>query len=134
MRSKKYQFGRINFPNGDMVGHTGVPPAIIQSVEAVDECTAKLLKVINELNGVAVILADHGNADEMYTMKNGKKATSTAHSLNRVPCASVDPSYKGEYKMANIKNPGLANIAATLLNLLGYEAPKDYEPSLIEVK
>ncbi len=134
LRSGKYKFGRLNFPNGDMVGHTGVPAAIIESVEAVDECLGKILDVIKELNGIAVVLADHGNADEMYTVKNGKKQVSTAHSLNPVPCAIVDPSYNGEYEMAKVNTPGLANVAATLLNLLGYEAPKEYAPSLIEIK
>jgi 2,3-bisphosphoglycerate-independent phosphoglycerate mutase len=134
LRSGKYKFGRINYPNGDMVGHTGVPAAIIASVEAVDDCLAKLLDVIKELNGVALVLADHGNADEMFTMKNGKKQVSTAHSLNPVPCIVVDYGYQGEYEMAKINTPGLANVAATLLNLLGYEAPREYAPSLIELK
>ncbi len=134
LKSAKYKFGRLNFPNGDMVGHTGVPEAIIASVAATDECVAKLLAVIKELNGIAVVLADHGNADEMYTVKGGKKQISTAHSLNPVPCAIVDSGYNGEYEMAKVKTPGLANVAATLLNLLGYEAPKEYATSLIEFK
>jgi 2,3-bisphosphoglycerate-independent phosphoglycerate mutase len=134
LKSGKYKFGRINYPNGDMVGHTGVPAAIIASVEAVDEGVTKLLNVIRELKGIAVILADHGNADEMFTVKGGKKQVSTAHSLNPVPCAIVDPGYQGEYEMANLKGQGLANVAATLLNLLGFEAPKDYAPSLIKFK
>ncbi len=132
LKSGKYKFGRINYPNGDMVGHTGVPAAIITSVEAVDEGLRKILPVIKDVNGIAVILADHGNADEMFTVKNGKKQVSTAHSLNAVPCAIVDPNYNGEYVMANIPGQGLANVAATLLNLLGYEAPKEYAPSLIK--
>ena len=131
LRGGKYQFGRLNFPNGDMVGHTGVPEAIIASVEAVDECTAKLLKVIKELKGIAVILADHGNADEMFKIVNGKRQVSTSHSLNPVPFAIVDPNDQGEYKLAKLEKRGLANVAATLLNLLGFEAPKDYEPSLV---
>ncbi len=134
LKSGKYRFGRINYPNGDMVGHTGVTEAIIKSVEAVDEGLAKILPIIRELNVVVVILADHGNADEMYTVKNGKKQVSTAHSLNPVPCAIVDPNYNGEYVMADLKERGLANVAATLLNLLGYQAPQDYAPSLITVK
>ena len=134
MKSGKYKFGRLNYPNGDMVGHTGIPEAIIISVEAVDEGVAKLLGTIRELNGIAVILADHGNADEMFTMKNGKKQVSTAHSLNPVPCAIVDPGYQGEYEMANVPGQGLANVAATLLNLLGFEAPLEYAASLIRFK
>ncbi|MDE2027966.1 MAG: 2,3-bisphosphoglycerate-independent phosphoglycerate mutase [Candidatus Omnitrophica bacterium] len=134
LQSGKYKFGRLNYPNGDMVGHTGVPEAIIASVEAVDEDLAKLLSVIKELNGVALVLADHGNADEMFTVKNGKKQVSTAHSLNPVPCIIVDAGYQDEYEMAHLPGQGLANVAATLLNLLGYEAPKDYAPSLIRFK
>ncbi len=134
LKSGQYKFGRLNFPNGDMVGHTGIPEAIIISVEAVDQGVARLLEVVRELNGIAVVLADHGNADEMFTVKNGKKQVSTAHSLNPVPCAIVDPGYQGEYEMANLPGQGLANVAATLLNLLGFEAPKEYAPSLIRFK
>jgi 2,3-bisphosphoglycerate-independent phosphoglycerate mutase len=134
LRSGKYRFGRINYPNGDMVGHTGIPEAIITSVEAVDQDLANILDVIKELNGIAVILADHGNADEMFTVKGDKRIVSTAHSLNPVPCAIVDAGYQGEYEIADLKDKGLANIAATLLNLLGYEQPKDYAPSLIIFK
>ncbi len=134
LRSGKYKFGRINYPNGDMVGHTGVPEAIIASVEAVDEGLKKILDVIKELEGIAVVLADHGNADEMFTVKDGKRIVSTAHSLNPVPCAIVDPAYQGEYELADLKERGLANVAATLLNLLGLEQPKEYAPSLIAVK
>ena len=134
LKSGKYKFGRLNFPNGDMVGHTGVPAAIIISVEAVDEGVAKLLGVIRELNGIALVLADHGNADEMYISKAGRKQVSTAHSLNPVPCIIVDSGFQGEYEMANIPGQGLANVAATLLNLLGFEAPKEYAASLIKFK
>jgi 2,3-bisphosphoglycerate-independent phosphoglycerate mutase len=134
LKSGKFKFGRINYPNGDMVGHTGVPDAIITSVEAVDQGVTKLLDVIKELGGIAVILADHGNADEMFTVKGDKRLVSTAHSLNPVPCAIFDPGYKDEYSMADFKDRGLANVAATLLNLLGFQQPKDYAPSLIIFK
>ena len=134
LNSRRYKFGRLNFPNGDMVGHTGIPQAIIIAVETVDENLAKLLQVVHELNGIAVVSADHGNADEMFTVKNGKKQISTAHSLNPVPCAIVDSGYQGEYEMAHLPDQGLANVAATLLNLLGFEAPKEYAPSLIRFK
>ena len=132
LKSGQYKFGRLNFPNGDMVGHTGVPKAIIASVEAVDVCTATLLNAVAELNGIAVILADHGNADEMFTVKNGKKIVSTAHSLNPVPFVIVDSGYQGEYKIADLSKRGLSNVAATILNLLGYEKPENYDPALIE--
>lgn len=134
LSSGQYKFGRLNYPNGDMVGHTGVPAAIIASVEAVDEGLVRLLKVIKDLKGIAVILADHGNADEMYTVKNGKKTVSTAHSLNPVPFIIVDPGYQGEYEIADLNERGLANVASTLFNLLGFEKPGDYAPSLIRIK
>ncbi|MEW5894699.1 MAG: 2,3-bisphosphoglycerate-independent phosphoglycerate mutase [Candidatus Omnitrophota bacterium] len=135
LRSGKYRFGRINFANGDMVGHTGKREAIITAVETVDSCVCRLIDVaVKELGGIALVTADHGNADEMFTEKNGKKAVSTAHSLNPVPFAIVDGGYRGEYRMAELEKKGLSNVAATLLNLLGYEKPDDYDPSLIEFK
>lgn len=132
LRSGKYKFGRVNFANGDMVGHSGVMEAAIIAVETVDECLAKLLPVIDEMDGIAVITADHGNADEMFTVKNGVKSIKTSHSLNPVPFIIYDPNYSGEYKMAELKNPGLTNIAGTIINLLGYKNVEDYDKSLIE--
>ncbi len=132
LKSGKYRFGRINFPNGDMVGHTGNFDAAVIAVESVDECVGKLLKVIDEVNGIAIITADHGNSDEMYTEKDGVKTPKTAHTLNPVPFVVYDPEYKNEYKLAEVKNPGLSNIAATTLNLLGYEKVEDYDESLIK--
>lgn len=133
LRSGKYKFGRINYPNGDMVGHTGVMEAAIAAVESVDQGLAQLLPVIDELDGIAVITADHGNADEMFTLKKSVKATKTAHTLNPVPFIIYDPNYSGEYKLSEVENPGLTNIAGTLLNLLGYKNVEDYDPSLIEI-
>ena len=134
LKSGKYRFGRLNFPNGDMVGHTGAMDAAIIAVETVDQSVGELLNVIKEIGGVAVITADHGNADEMFTIdKKGATSVKTAHSLNPVPFIIYDPLYHGEYRMADIKEKGLSNVAATLLNLLGYEKPEDYDRSLIEV-
>jgi 2,3-bisphosphoglycerate-independent phosphoglycerate mutase len=129
-----YRFGRINFPNGDMVGHTGVMEAAIMAVETVDRCVGDLLSVIKEMGGIAVITSDHGNADEMFTIdkKTGAKSVKTAHTLNPVPFVIYDPLYRGEYRLADIQERGLSNIAATLLNLLGYDKPEDYDPSLVE--
>jgi len=132
LRSGKYKFGRINFANGDMVGHSGIVKAAIEAVETVDECLAKILPLIDELDGIALITADHGNADEMFTIKNGVKSVKTSHSLNPVPFIIYDPNYSGEYKMADLKTRGLTNIAGTLLNLLGFKNVEDYDPSLIE--
>jgi 2,3-bisphosphoglycerate-independent phosphoglycerate mutase len=134
LKSGDYRFGRLNYPNGDMVGHTGMMNAAIIAVETADNCVGKLLDVIKEIGGIAVITADHGNADEMFTIdKKGAKSVKTAHSLNPVPFIIYDPLYQEEYRMADIKEKGLSNIAATLLNLLGYEKPEDYDPSLIEI-
>jgi 2,3-bisphosphoglycerate-independent phosphoglycerate mutase len=127
LKSGKYQFGRINIANGDMVGHTGVIDAAIIAMEAVDECVGKLAKVVAELGGVTLITADHGNSDIMFTTKNDKKTPFTAHTLNPVPFVICGANCQ----LAEIAKPGLANVAATVCNLLGYEAPGDYEPSLI---
>ncbi|MBF0488676.1 2,3-bisphosphoglycerate-independent phosphoglycerate mutase [Candidatus Magnetominusculus dajiuhuensis] len=132
LKSGKYKFGRLNFANGDMVGHTGVMEAAITAVETVDECVGKLLKVVEALDGIVVVTADHGNSDEMYVMKKGKKVPKTSHTLNRVPFIIVDSGYKGEYKMAEHESRGLSNAAATICNLLGYDKPENYDPSLIK--
>lgn len=134
LESGKFVFGRLNFPNGDMVGHTANPKAIISAMEAVDSCVRKLLDVIKELGGIALITADHGNSEEMFTVSNGKKIPKTAHTLNPVPFVIYDGAYAGEYKMKNLPKQGLSNVAGTILNLLGYENVKDYDPSLIEFK
>jgi len=134
LESGEYKFGRINFPNGDMVGHTGVVDAILTSVEALDECVAKLIDTVNALGGITVVTADHGNADEMFTEKNGKRIPKTAHTLNPVPFIIVDKKYRHEYEMAPLAHRGLSNVAATVLNLLGFEKPDQYDPSLISLK
>jgi len=134
LKSGQYRFGRLNFANGDMVGHTGNMPAAVEAVETVDICVGELLEVIQKLEGIAVVTADHGNSDVMFTIdKNGQKKPKTAHTLNPVPFAVFDPSYGNEYEMAALEKCGLSNVAATLLNLLGYKKPADYDPSLIKV-
>ncbi len=135
LKTGKYRFGRLNFANGDMVGHTGNMEAAIIAVETVDKCVGELLEVINELKGIALVTADHGNSDEMYTLdKHGNKKPKTSHTLNPVPFAIVDSGYKGEYGMAKLEKRGLSNVAATILNLLGFEKVQDYDPSLIAFK
>jgi 2,3-bisphosphoglycerate-independent phosphoglycerate mutase len=130
-----YRFGRLTFANGDMVGHTGNLTAAVVAVETVDRCVGELLETIRALEGIAVVTADHGNADVMFTVdKTGKTRVRTAHSLNPVPFAIYDPCYNGEYEMAPGQKPGLSNVAATLLNLLGYEKVEEYDHSLIRLK
>jgi len=134
LKQGRYRFGRLNFANGDMVGHTGVMEAAVLAVETVDQCVGELLTIVEELDGIGVVTADHGNADEMFTFdKKGGKQIKTAHTLNPVPFAIFDPGYKGEYEMAEIERPGLSNVAATLLNLMGYEKVEDYDASLIRI-
>jgi 2,3-bisphosphoglycerate-independent phosphoglycerate mutase len=132
LKSGEYRFGRLNFPSGDMVGHTGNLEATIEAMTVIDECMAELMRVIDELDGVLVYTADHGNADIMYTESDGVRSPKTSHTLSPVPFAIFDPNYDGEYHMSPTPAPGLSNVAATLLNLLGYEAPDDYRSSLIE--
>ena len=132
LASGKFKFGRLNLANGDMVGHTGNMEATIKAVEKVDECVGRILAVIEKLNGICIVTADHGNADQMWTEKKGVRTVRTAHTLNPVPFCIFDPLYAGEYEMAEVEKPGLANVAATVLNLLGFEAPEDYCKSLVK--
>jgi len=136
LRSGEYQFGRLNFPSGDMVGHTGHLHATVEAMEIIDECMAQLVEVIDELGGVILYTADHGNADVMFTLDAaGDKHPKTSHTLSPVPFAIHDPNYDGEYQMVQAAPGaahGLANVAATVFNLLGYEAPTDYLDALID--
>lgn len=133
LRSGEYRFGRLNFPSGDMVGHTGDLAATIEAMEVIDECMAQLLAVIDELGGVLVYTADHGNADIMFTeTSDGVRSPKTSHTLSPVPFVVHDAQYAGEYHLANVPEAGLSNVAATLLNLLGFDPPADYRPSLIQ--
>jgi len=132
--SGEYQFGRLNIANGDMVGHTGDLDAAIQAMEVVDECVAKLIDVIKQHNGILIYTADHGNADIMYTEKNGVRTPKTSHTLSPVPFAVIDPNYQNEYQLTPPSDAGVTHIAATTMNLLGFQAPADYQPSMLSFK
>ncbi len=133
LESGKYTWGRINYANGDMVGHTGDLDAAVVAVEALDLGLKRVLNVVECMQGMALITADHGNADQMYTEKNGKRTVKTAHTLNPVPFIIYDPAYQGEYALcADLEEAGLSSIAATVMRLLGWEPPEDYDPSLVE--
>ena len=139
IQSGKYKYIRCNFPNGDMVGHTGSLAATKISMEALDLQLARILPVIDAAKGVAIITADHGNADEMYELdkktgepKVGKAKTS--HTLNPVPLIIYDNFYSDKYSMNKDGAYGLSNVAATTVNLLGYEAPEMWDKSVIEIK
>ena len=82
MESKKYDFLRCNFPNGDMVGHTGVISAVITAMECVDESVGRIIEAADRLGYLVLVTADHGNADQMTETKKGKTSIRTAHSLN----------------------------------------------------
>ena len=143
IESGEYKYLRVNFPNGDMVGHTGSLLATRCSMEALDLQLARLLDAIDRVKGVALITADHGNADEMFEIdkktglpkadRNGKYKAKTSHTLNPVPCIIYDNFYADQYKVkADEGNFGLSNVAATMVNLMGYEAPSMWDESLIE--
>jgi 2,3-bisphosphoglycerate-independent phosphoglycerate mutase len=132
LETGNFRFGRLNFANGDMVGHTGIVDAAVTAVQTVDKCVKRLLEIVEKMGGIAVITADHGNSDIMYEEKGGEKVPRTAHTLNPVPFRIYDPSYGGEYRIRELDKRGLSNVAGTLLNLMGYENVPDYDPSLIE--
>lgn len=129
MKEGKYDFIRCNFPNGDMVGHTGNMDAVICSMEAVDLALARLLKVVDECGYTLLVTADHGNADEMLEKnKKGQIQVRTAHSLNPVPFVIYDKNTKYTIKEGAY---GLANVAPTVAAIFGLEAPSCWEASMI---
>jgi 2,3-bisphosphoglycerate-independent phosphoglycerate mutase len=133
LREPGMRFGRINFANGDMVGHTGDFEATKTAVEVVDQCVGVLIEETRKLGGIVLVTADHGNAEEMFLETDGKKVVKTSHSLNPVSFTIVDSAYTQEYRLREgITSPGLVNVAATVFNLMGYQAPFDYALSLIE--
>jgi len=143
MESGKYNFIRLNYPNGDMVGHTGVFSAVIEGVQAVDDGLGRLKETAEKTGAILVISADHGNSDDMYerNKKTGevKRAASgepkpkTAHSLNPVPAIIYDPAGTAHAKLADVSDPGISNLAATCIKLLGCEPPVGYTPSIVDV-
>lgn len=130
METGKYKFIRINYPNGDMVGHTGSLPATIIAMEALDIALERLVTAAKK-NGYTVLLcADHGNAEEMLEKtKKGKIQVRTAHSLNPVPFVVIDDEVK--YEIADGEF-GLANVAATIAKMLGLEIPSMWEKPIIK--
>ena len=124
LASDKYDFIRLNFPNGDMVGHTGDMLATIVSVEAVDLALGRLLPAVKKADATLIVLADHGNADEMVDKKGNVK---TSHSLNPVPFIVYNKDV--ELKEGHF---GLANVAATVADLLEIEPHDTWEESLIK--
>ncbi|QEG25084.1 2,3-bisphosphoglycerate-independent phosphoglycerate mutase [Mariniblastus fucicola] len=139
----KHDFIRVNYPNGDMVGHTGDLLAVEISVETVDLCLGRLIEAIKAKNGIMIVTADHGNADEMYEVdkegnlkldSDGNPKSKTSHTLNPVPCYIYDASGKAGFKLAELSDAGISSLAATSIMCLGFEPPADYDPSLVELK
>ncbi len=131
IKGGRTKFIRLNLANGDMVGHTGDPAAVRIAVESVDLCLRRLLRALEKVGGVAMITADHGNADCMWTEKNGVRTPMVAHTRNPVPLIIKNFSGVNKYQLQEVVQPGLANVAATLCVLLGLEPPAAYEPSLL---
>ncbi len=144
LQSGQYKILRCNYANGDMVGHTGNFRAATMAVEAVDLALARLLPVIDALGGVALITADHGNADEMYELdkktkqpaqnKDGSFKAKTAHTLNPVPLILYDNVTAGKLALKQTEKAGLSNIAATVAHLLGFEKHEKWDESLLELR
>jgi 2,3-bisphosphoglycerate-independent phosphoglycerate mutase len=127
-----------------MVGHTGNFASSVMAVEAVDLALSRLLPAIDALGGVALITADHGNAEEMFELDrktgaelctaNGRVRAKTSHTLNPVPLYLHDRVSGGRLALRQDPDAGLANVAATTLHLLGYRAPPMWRPSLLEIR
>lgn len=143
-QSKNYRFIRLNFANGDMVGHTGVCPAVRIAVETVDLCLGRLIPAIQKLKGILVVSADHGNSDDMYEHEKktgavardkatGEPKVKTSHSLNPVPAFVYDPSGVAKLSLSQKEGLGISSLSATCLNLLGFVAPADYDPPIVTV-
>ncbi len=129
------RFLRVNYANGDMVGHTGHLDATILAVEALDLSLARVLPVLRSLGGAALVTADHGNADQMFRIdKTGayEESPLTSHTLNQVPLYLAEPT--GSLGLRTVEGAGLANVAATALHLLGLAAPEDYRESLLRTE
>jgi 2,3-bisphosphoglycerate-independent phosphoglycerate mutase len=144
LKTGKYRCARVNYANGDMVGHTGIYQAALIAVEAVDLALGRLLPVVDALGGVVLITADHGNADEMFevdkktgqpkTKPDGSFRAKTSHTLNPVPLIYYDNQTDGAVALRHGNDYGLSNLAATMVNLLGYEAPEIWDESMVELK
>jgi len=143
IKEDEFDFIRMNFPNGDMVGHTGNFEAVVCSLEALDLCIGRLKKSVAAAGGILILTADHGNSDDMFEHKktgevvikeNGKPKSKTAHSLNPVPCIIFDPESKGEYETELKAGLGISSLAATSIEFLGLTPPDDYDKSVLKFK
>jgi len=142
IEKNEYEFIRLNYPNGDMVGHTGVFDAVLVAMEGMDLQIGRVIEAVKKAGAILIITADHGNSDDMYEHnkktgdvsldENGTIKRKTSHSLNPVPCIIFDPEGKGEYKSELNDGLGISSISATCIELLGYNAPKGYDPTILK--
>lgn len=128
MASGKFQFLRCNYPNGDMVGHTGVLEAVIYAMECVDSGLKAILDAADRYGYTVLVTADHGNADQMTETKKGKTIVRTAHSLNPVPFIIYDKDQDWTIREGHF---GLANVAPTVVKMMGLTAPACWEQSMV---
>lgn len=144
IRANRHRFIRLNYANGDMVGHTGILAAVRIAVETVDLCLERILRAIRETNGILIVSADHGNSDDMFERNKktgdvviddatGQPKTKTAHSLNPVPVYIYDPTNSIPMRLSQDADLGISSLAATTLTLLGLEPPEDYSPSIVDI-
>ena len=131
-RMKDFKFVRINYPGGDMVGHTADMDATILAMEAIDLSLKRLAERVDELHGALLIVADHGNAEELFDADGSPK---TAHTTNKVPFVIYDNTdNRGRYELSGVKEPGLSNLAATVATMLGFnDLPAKWDAPLISV-
>ena len=130
INSRKYDFLRLNFPNGDMVGHTGKYDATIEAMEAVDENIGRIMETVKKYDDtILIVVADHGNCEEMY--QDETKKSKTSHTLNKVPFILFGNNLEnikiktGEY--------GLANLASTITTILGIKPNENWLESIVDV-
>ncbi len=128
MASHQFQFLRCNYPNGDMVGHTGVMEAVVYAMECVDAGLKAILEAADKYGYTVLITADHGNADQMTETKKGKTTVRTAHSLNPVPFIIYDKEHDWVIKEGRY---GLANVAPTVVKMMGLSVPDCWEQSMV---
>ena len=119
IEKQKFDVIICNFANGDMVGHTGIMPAALKAVAAVDDCLGKVMKAIKDVNGVLLVTADHGNVEKMVDEKTGEPYT--AHTVGKVRAVL----YNAPSTVKGLKDGRLADVSPTLLDLLGIEQPKE---------
>lgn len=142
VESGNYEYIKLNFPNGDMVGHTGNLQAVICSLEAMDLSLERIARAVEKAGGSLIVTADHGNADEMYERKKGeiqynkegRPKRKTSHTLNPVPFILYDPVGQNEYEPELKSGLGITSITAACIQLLGFLPPDIYDESPLTLR